>query len=85
MHLELKAELLGELGETALVLGQLRRVSRLLAQHDFIVDEVENCLWVTRESRVPRQVGLDGGALAPLPALALVVPKSRLPPGLNHS
>ena len=72
-NVELKPDLGGELRETAQVLFQRRRFSGLFAEHDLVVDQVENCLGVGAHCRLLGEVGLNESTVTAPPGAPLVL------------
>jgi hypothetical protein len=71
IDLELHPQLLGQVGEALLVLGQRRRLAPLLAEEELLVDQIEDGLGIGRRVRQLLQQGFDRHSLAALPALPL--------------
>src|SRR5262249_36006739 len=80
---EQRLQLGGERREALLVLRQGRRLAALLAQQHLLVDHLQHLLGVLPLAGVLRQVILRGGALPPLPAIALLRAQV-VPPPLHH-
>ncbi len=72
MDLEQPPQLLPERGEAAQVLLDPQCVAGLLAQDDFVVNQVEDAVRVRVQRRVLFQVILDADRLAAAPTAALI-------------
>jgi hypothetical protein len=75
--LELRGKLRGPAREPALILGKRRRFARLLAEHDLVIDQVEDRILAVLQRRVLIEVLFDHDRLAPQPASPLIVDQSR--------
>ena len=72
VNVEQPAQLRRELGEPPQVFRKPRRLARLLTQQHLVIDQVEHTVRIGVQRRPLGQVHLDRGAVAALPALALI-------------
>src|SRR5262249_35006194 len=63
--------------EAPLILFQARRLTQLLADHDFVVNQLQRGFRIRLQLGIPQQVGFRANPLAALPATALLASQCR--------
>ncbi len=80
MDLELGAELRAEVGESFQVFLELRRFAVPAAQHDLVIDQIDQVFGAVVQLGMPAEVQFHPRPVALVPALALIVEQ-----GIDHA